>query len=547
MSIVKINSYVDAVTSTEEEALTKAMALVNGYDNVNNSMDSDNVITKLYYVTPVLGKILVVVNDEDRDELGVSDNVLSNVNISEYPLERLPSTIVDYKELIVKLGSSLTDTQILDAAQAIADETALTALPYKMPIVKIINYNTTDIGKLVIPSMFNAGVFTSVSGVVNNGDSEAGQDVLDGNIDIDLTIETKIIASDGKAGDYFGLSVAVSDSRIVISARNEDTNGTDAGAAYIFDLDGNQLHKLLASDGVAGDYFGGSVAVSNSYIIVGAHGDDANGNDAGAAYVFDLDGNQLHKLLASDGEAGDYFGNSVAIFNSRVVVGARGEDTSASDAGAAYIFDLDGNQLAKIQASDGRSSDYFGWSVAISDSRIVVGSINEDSAASDAGAAYVFDLDGNELYKIQASDAEANDRFGRSVAISDSRIVVGAYDEDSNGTDAGAAYIFDLDGNQLAKITASDGQAGDWFGTNVAISNNHIVVSAHTNDTNGSNSGAAYVFDLDGNEITKLLASDGEANDLFGNSVAASDSCIVVGAPYESTVGDKAGSAYIYG
>jgi len=547
MSIVKINSYINVDSVTEEEALTKAMSLVNGYDSINNNMDSSNVVTKLYYIIPKLGKILVVVNDQDRDDLGVDSNVLANVNIEDYPIEKLPSTIVEYKELIVKMGSSLTDTQILDAAQAIADETAITALPYKIPVVKIINYNTTSGSQLVIPSMFNAGVFTSVSGIVNNGDATAGQDVLDGNIGIDLSIETKIMASDGETNDNFGRSVAISDSRIIVGAHGEDTGHTDAGAAYIFDLDGNQLAKIQASDGAQYDNFGYSVAVSDSRIVVGSYRKNSNGDSSGAAYIFDLDGNELTKIMAGDTVANDNFGYSVAISDNRIVISAPYKNTSASGTGAVYIFDLDGNQLAKITASDGQEYDNFGYNVAISNSRIVVGAINEDSTASDAGAAYIFDLDGNQLAKIQASDAEASDYFGWSVGVSDSRIVIGASYKDTNGSNSGAAYIFDLDGNQLAKIQASDAQENDLFGTSVAVSNSRVVVSADSESSGGNYAGAAYVFDLDGNQLAKITASDLQEYDNFGTSVAISDNHIVVGARYEDSNGNNAGAVYIYG
>ena len=102
-----------------------------------------------------------------------------------------------------------------------------------------------------------------------------------------------------------------------------------------------------------------------------------------------------------------------------------------------YVF----KQLAKIQASDAQTNDYFGYSVAVSDTRIVAGAFFEDTTATNAGSAYIFDINGNQIAKIQASDAEADDQFGYSVAVSDTRIVVGAYLEDTGATDAGAAYI----------------------------------------------------------------------------------------------------------
>ena len=362
----------------------------------------------------------------------------------------------------------------------------------------------------------------------------------------DFTQLKKIQASDAENTDYFGYSVSASNTRIVVGAYLEDTTATSAGSAYIFDIDGNQIAKIQASDAEASDLFGISVAVSDTRIVVGAWGEDTTATSAGSVYIFDINGNELAKIQASDAQANDYFGYSVAASDTRIVVGAYQEDTTASTAGSAYIFDIDGNQLAKIQASDAEANDYFGWSVAASDTRIVVGANYEDTTASAAGSAYIFDIDGNQLAKIQASDAEAGDQFGISVAVSNTRIVVGAYLEDTGATDAGSAYIFDIDGNQLAKIQASDAQAGDYFGWSVAVSDTRIVVGAYNEDTTASNAGSAYIFDIDGNQLAKIQASDAEDFDYFGYSVSVSDTRIVVSAYLEDTTAGNTGSAYIF-
>jgi len=329
--------------------------------------------------------------------------------------------------------------------------------------------------------------------------------------------------------------------------------------------DFTQLKKIQASDAEENDYFGSSVAVSDTRIVVGAYSEGSTGTQfgvptgaPGAAYIFDINGNQIAKIQASDAQAGDRFGYSVAVSDTRIVVGAPYEDTTDTDAGSVYIFDINGNEIAKIQAfdppgtNDAQASDLFGYSVAVSDTRIVVGASNEDTTDTDAGAAYIFDINGNEIAKIQASDAEAGDRFGYSVAVSDTRIVVGALYEDTTDTDAGSVYIFDIDGNQIAKIQAfdppgtNDAQAGDRFGYSVAVSDTRIVVGAPYEDTTDTDAGSAYIFDIDGNQIAKIQASDAEASDLFGYSVAVSDTRIVVGAYQEDTTASNAGSAYIY-
>jgi Tol biopolymer transport system component len=168
----------------------------------------------------------------------------------------------------------------------------------------------------------------------------------------------------------------------VVGARNDNSQ---QGSAYIFDLDGTQLAKITASDGTVGDFFSESVAIGNGRIVVGATGDDDNGSNSGSAYIFDLDGTQLAKITASDGAAFNFFGRSVAICNGRIVVSARENDGSK---GAVYIFDLDGTQLTKITASDGAANDYFGSSVAIGNGRIVIGAEGDNSSQ---GSVYIYE------------------------------------------------------------------------------------------------------------------------------------------------------------
>ena len=361
--------------------------------------------------------------------------------------------------------------------------------------------------------------------------------------------QNKILASDGSAEDNFGESVAIGNGRIVVGATGDTAS---AGSVYIFDLDGNQLAKITASDGTSSDLFGRSVAVGNGRIVVGADGDDDNGINSGSAYIYTLDGGNQIKITASDGAAGDAFGLSVAVGNGRIVVGALNNDDNGSNSGSAYIFDLDGTQLAKITASDAAAGDRFGRSVAVGNGRIVVGAPEDNSLQ---GSAYIFDLDGTQLAKITASDGAAYDVFGASVAVGNGRIVVGANGSNGGGNSgAGAAYIYDLDGNLLTKITASDGVAGnslantpgDNFGITVAIGNGRIVVGAYLDDDNGTFSGSVYIFDLDGTQLAKITASDGFANDSFGLSVAVGNGRIVVSGVGNDDNGSSSGSAYIH-
>ena len=276
-----------------------------------------------------------------------------------------------------------------------------------------------------------------------------------------------------------------------------------------------QQQKIVASDIQANDNFGYSVAISGDTAVVGAQYEDIGGTSAGAAYVFTRSGTtwtEQQKIQASDKQASDFFGYSVAIDGDTAVVGAWYEETGATDSGSAYIFTRSGTtwtQQAKIISSDLQAWDQFGASVSIDGDTVVVGATGEDTGGQQAGAAYVFTRSGTtwtQQQKIQASDIGAGDGFGISVSISGDTVVVGAQLEDTGGTDAGAAYVFTRSGTtwtQQAKIQSSDIEANDRFGYSVAIDGDTVVVSAYYEDTGGTNAGAAYIFTRSGTTWTQ--------------------------------------------
>ena len=271
---------------------------------------------------------------------------------------------------------------------------------------------------------------------------------------------------------------------------------------------------------------------------------------------------QVKKLLASDAEAGDRFGWSVAVSGDTAVVGARSEGAGGFNAGAAYVLQRDQGgadnwgEVTKLTASDTQTGDLFGYSVAVSGDTAIVGARDEDAGSPDinfnAGAAYVFQRDEGgadnwgEVTKLTASDAQAEDWFGFRVAVSGDTAVVGACCEDAVGSNnAGAAYVFQRNEGgadnwgELIKLTASDAQAGDEFGVSVAVSADTAGVGARLEDTGGDAAGAAYVFRRNEGgadnwgELIKLTASDAQAGDEFGVSVAVSADTAVVGASGE--------------
>lgn len=369
---------------------------------------------------------------------------------------------------------------------------------------------------------------------------------------------------------------------------------------------------LKASNTESSDKFGIVVAADGDTVVVGANGEDSdaagidgnqgnsivNAQDAGAIYVYVRDGTSWRQqayIKASNPDRFDQFGVSLDLDGDTLVVGAPFEYSNATGingdqnneeaffAGAVYVFTRSGetwSQQAYIKASNTNGSDYFGWSVAISGDTLVVGAPQESSnatgvnndqnnnSAANAGAAYVFTRSGNTWSQqayLKASNTGAGDKFGDRVAIDGNTIVVGAFEEDSDGTGvdgtqnndnadlAGAAYVFTRSGttwSQQAYLKASNTDAEDRFGASVALAGDTVVVGAREEDSNArgidgdatnndaDDAGAVYIFTRSNNTWSQqayLKASNADGGDRFGNTAAILGDVLVVGAASEAS------------
>jgi hypothetical protein len=191
----------------------------------------------------------------------------------------------------------------------------------------------------------------------------------------------KLVASDDGPNDGFGHAVGMFNG-IVIGAPYDDDNGQNSGSAYVFGRQGDywvQRAKLWAGDGQPGDYFGYSVTVSaNGKVLVGAPMSDDQGGNAGSAYAFVWDDSgtpddpsddlwvQQPKMRASDGQPGDYFGHSVAIWGNSGLMGAHNHEEFGPGSGVAYEFavgldDCNGNAIPDAcDIGSGTSADVDG-------------------------------------------------------------------------------------------------------------------------------------------------------------------------------------------
>ncbi len=382
--------------------------------------------------------------------------------------------------------------------------------------------------------------------------------------------------SDGDTAseEQFGISVSISGNFAISGAQQDDSAAPNAGAVYVFERSGTlwlQRTKLVADDAKAGDLFGSTVALSGDTAVIGAVGVDDAGPEAGSVYVFLRVADewfQQAKLIGADVGMFDRFGTTVAIHENTAVVGAAGKDEVGEDSGAAYIFIRNGTnwaQQAKLTHPDAVPGDLFGFSVAVNGDNVLVGTPLSNTTGPDSGAAYLFTRNGDSWnhfsLKLIPNDTGVGDAFGYAVALSEDAAIIGAPKEDRSGEDMGAAYIYVETKDtwvQQAKLIATDGEAGDEFGSDVAIHQNTALVGAWKDDhplgagvdlTLEIDKGSAYTFlreDLSWVQKRRIVAGQANRADLFGASVAIQGAFAIVGAAGNDTAGDNSGSAFIY-
>ena len=305
---------------------------------------------------------------------------------------------------------------------------------------------------------------------------------------------------------------------------------------------------MIAPDGEAGDIFGRTVALCQDTAVIGAYLDVDLGVESGSAYIFrnnpGVEWWQESKLHSPDGEAGDHFGEAVAVWGTVAVVGA---PRSGIYAGAAYVYRRAGSTWifdAKLVPDDLEAYDYFGRSVAVCGDWVVVGAYYDDDNGQQSGSAYVFQYTSGAWVqhpKLLPDDGAAGDRFGASVAIYADTVVVGAPEDDDQGDDSGSAYVFRLDDDTWileSKLLPTDGAPNDEFGTTVAI---YYGSSALVGTDPYSSAGQVYQFYRSVPEwvqATRFLPVTGIGTDSFGASVALGGDIAVVGAPgYDESAG----------
>jgi hypothetical protein len=331
-------------------------------------------------------------------------------------------------------------------------------------------------------------------------------------------------------GEGFGGAVAISGKRVVVGAPAAYSPlFTPAGVSgflwrfgkvYVYDLASSTptVPRIVLNNPnamIPGGAFGLSVAISGTRVVAGAPWNLIPGDRSGVSgtvYAYDVSSATPTVPVAiinnPDSSHAQGFGKSVAISGTRFVVGALGVGTGTGpDPGSAYVYNLAStNPTVAEVIIDNPSFDYgdrFGSSVAISETRVVVGDPGNNSESSGDGSAFVYSLNSSTPtvpVAILNNPNREYSGFAETVAISGTRIVVGAPYGRTGAVHGGKAFVYDLAsrilGLPIARLHNPRPAEGDGFGTSVAIDGSTVAAGTPGDDTAGLDNGAAYVFGL---------------------------------------------------
>lgn len=383
-----------------------------------------------------------------------------------------------------------------------------------------------------------------------------------------------LVSPDVDLGDGFGLSVALSGSRLVVAAPWKDDGVTNAGRIYIFDLSGDSptVPSLVIPNPEPSleAEFGFSIAIDGSRLVVGMPMAYSIQHHSGKVYLYDLDGEHPGlpwQVLSNPAQVNaGAFGSSVAISGTNLVVAALNSGTGTNEGGVAYLYGLGEapNSASYLALRNPRPSTAAGFAsaVGISGRKVVVGVPFDNVVTNQSGSVFVFDLD-SPTPDVPAANwgnpsPAKDDFFGVAVAISGSRLVVGASRDDFGGMDVGSAYVYDLD--QISSLDPAwtipnptpigTGFLGDYFGESVAIYGEKILIGSQYDDSEAADAGSAYLFDLGTANPTLpagvFSAPSPSSFDRFGSAVGVSGSRVLVGVPADDTAARDSGAAYVY-
>ncbi|MEZ4398012.1 MAG: T9SS type A sorting domain-containing protein [Candidatus Krumholzibacteriia bacterium] len=377
--------------------------------------------------------------------------------------------------------------------------------------------------------------------------------------------EAGMLAS-GAPGGYYGSSVALDGTRLVVGAQQETNIFNHVGAAYVYESDGETWalgEHLVPADGGVGDKFGAAAAVEGDRIAVGSPSNDEAASGAGAVYLYELQGGawtQTDKLMPAELKANDSFGAPLVMQGDWLFAAATDDDSLGSKAGAVYAYHREGGvwmEQQKLLAPDGYYQDFFGYALALDGDRLAIGVPRDDDTETDSGAVWIYERDGLTwlpTLKLHASNPDYTDGFGEGLALQGNRLVIGTPGDDDAANAAGAIYVYEFDGadwQETDKLVLENAAVADGLGKVVALHGDLIVAGVPNDGEAGYVAGAAHVFVREPAgwiHHKKLIAADTSDYDRLGFSVTTDGLQIAVGAATDNLPnGSNLGSVRLWG
>ncbi len=329
----------------------------------------------------------------------------------------------------------------------------------------------------------------------------------------------------------FGVSIATGNGLAVVGAPIDGGPSSATGALYLFDIaTKSQLFKMTAPIPHPGARLGDACALDSQWVIGGAPFDDGNGSQSGAAYVFDsASGAFLHELTASI-QAGDQFGHAIAAGGGLAVVSAPLADLSGVDSGRVFVFDLaTGSLLRELQPSGLGAGDLFGWSVSVDGGRAAV--------SQGWGRVVLFDLATGGTLATYDLPAEVHNGAVSAVSLEGNRLLVGqAIEGGALGKNlTGRAALIDVNSGDLVAMLADfDGQLGDLYGNAVLVRGGYLLAGAPSKDGGLADQGGVFVYSQCSGTGTTYCSpgvpnSTGSPGQLaaFGSDVVSEDNLVL--------------------
>ena len=349
--------------------------------------------------------------------------------------------------------------------------------------------------------------------------------------------------------DNFGYSVAIDGLFIMVGDRRDDSVEANVGRAHLYGTaDGQFVRTFDDPTETNQDNFGSAVGASNEHVIVGALFDTTQGPLVGQAVLFSVDsGVPLHILDDPSVTIADFFGSAVDVDGQFAIVGAPGDDSNGFGIGQVHVFDVTTGQLCHTLTDPTPTGfDSFGSSVAIDGQLVIVGEPGDDTHGFGVGSAHVFNASTGQLViTLNDPTTTVSDEFGTSVALFGNRALVGAPGDDTFGSNSGQAYLFDIDSGELLQtFNDPDPSNEDEFGRSVALSGDFVLIGApNAINESGASSGQVFLFNVQGSWRETFESQNGQDEDLYGFSVAIFEMTLVIGAPCADFGGSNIGSA----